>query len=61
MDVEWDDRSERWLPRVLPDEERPAAWLAARAGYGAATRTSYAAFEFTDDAGRVLLFIETYC
>ncbi|MER5864950.1 hypothetical protein [Kitasatospora sp. NPDC002040] len=57
----YDDEAEWWLPRFLPEAERPAAWLEARARFGAAELPVHEAYEFTADDGRVLLFIETYC
>ncbi|MFG2692155.1 hypothetical protein [Kitasatospora sp. NPDC048407] len=61
MDVAYDDRAGQWLPRFLPADERPAARLAARARFGAAELPIHETYEFTDDHGRVLLFVETYC
>ncbi|TYC68616.1 hypothetical protein [Streptomyces sp. CB01881] len=57
----YDDQAQCWLPRFLAEAERPAAWLAARARFGAADLPIHEAYEFTTDDGRVLLFIETYC
>ncbi|MGW4651241.1 hypothetical protein [Kitasatospora sp. NPDC004289] len=54
-DVGW------WIPHFLAEADRPAAWLEARAGYGAAYLPAYEAYEFTADDGRVLLFVETHC
>ncbi|MFE7590649.1 hypothetical protein ACFU6K_14715 [Kitasatospora sp. NPDC057512] len=61
MGTYYDDRVGWWLPRFLTEAERPAAWLEARARFGAADLPIHEAYEFTDDDGRVLLFIETYC
>ncbi|MFE1321867.1 hypothetical protein [Kitasatospora phosalacinea] len=61
MGDRYDERAGRWLPRFLPEAERPAAWLVARAGYGAQGLPSYRAYEFSADDGRVLLFVETHC
>ncbi|MFE1348585.1 hypothetical protein [Streptomyces sp. NPDC058757] len=61
MGIYYDDEVGRWLPRFLAEAERPAAWLEARAGLGAAYPPAHEAYEFTADDGRVLLFIETYC
>ncbi|WP_329390213.1 hypothetical protein OG625_38550 [Streptomyces sp. NBC_01351] len=57
----YDDQDQWWLPRFLAEAERPAAWLEARAGFGAADLPIHEAYEFTADDGRILLFIETYC
>ncbi|WP_411069559.1 hypothetical protein [Streptomyces sp. cmx-4-25] len=61
MGIYYDDQVERWLPRFLPEAERPAAWLEARARFDAADLPVHEAYEFTADDGRVLLFIETHC
>jgi len=61
MGTEYDERAERFLPRTLTEDERPAAWLEARARFGARTTPIHEAYEFTAEDGRVLLFIETYC
>lgn len=61
MGTYYDDEAGCRLPRFLPEAERPAAWLEARARLGAADLPVHEAYEFTADDGRVLLFIETYC
>ncbi|MFF5391819.1 hypothetical protein ACFY5H_26265 [Streptomyces sp. NPDC013012] len=61
MGIYYDDEVGRWLPRFLPEAERPAIWLKARATLGAAYPPAHEAYQFTADDGRVLLFIETYC
>ncbi|OKJ15760.1 hypothetical protein [Kitasatospora sp. CB01950] len=61
MGVDYDERVRLWMPRFLGAEERPAAWPAARAGFDAAALPFHEAYEFADDDGRVLLFIETHC
>ncbi|MFD4400031.1 hypothetical protein [Kitasatospora sp. NPDC058478] len=57
----YEDRAEGWLPRFLSEAERPAAWLKARARFGAADLPIHEAYEFTTEDGLVLLYIETYC
>ncbi|MFF2353546.1 hypothetical protein ACFVVL_27645 [Kitasatospora sp. NPDC058115] len=61
MGTYYDDQAGWWLPRFLPEAERPAAWLEARARLGAADLPVHEAYEFAAVDGRVLLFIETYC
>ncbi|MGW4383246.1 hypothetical protein [Kitasatospora sp. NPDC004531] len=61
MGVDYDERVRLWMPRFLSPQERPAAWLEARAGFHANERPSYRAYEFADADGRVLLFVETHC
>ncbi|KOV10405.1 hypothetical protein ADK60_38020 [Streptomyces sp. XY431] len=61
MGTYYDDRAERWLPRVIAEAERPAAWAEARARFDADELPIHEAYEFTAEDGRVLLFIETYC
>ncbi|MFF0387304.1 hypothetical protein ACFYS8_01260 [Kitasatospora sp. NPDC004615] len=61
MGVAYDDRAGQWLPRFLGADDRPAAWLAARARFGAAELPIHETHEFTDGDGHVLLFVETYC
>ncbi|QKW18707.1 hypothetical protein HUT16_06210 [Kitasatospora sp. NA04385] len=61
MGVHYDESADRWIPRFLPEAERPGAWLEARAGYAVDGLPSYLAYEFTAEDGRVLLFVETFC
>ncbi|MFD8593535.1 hypothetical protein ACFV1L_00855 [Kitasatospora sp. NPDC059646] len=61
MGVDYDERLRLWMPRFLAPEERPAAWLEARAGFDADALPSHRAYEFADGDGRVLLFVETHC
>ncbi|MEV7603714.1 hypothetical protein AB0O91_40720 [Kitasatospora sp. NPDC089797] len=61
MGTYYDEQVGWWLPRFLTAAERPAAWLEARARFGADDLPIHEAYEFTADDGRVLLFIETYC
>ncbi|KQV10938.1 MULTISPECIES: hypothetical protein [unclassified Kitasatospora] len=61
MGDHYDEEAETWFPRFLPEHERPAAWLAARAWFDATDLLVHEAYEFVADDGRALLHIETYC
>ncbi|MFD5559944.1 hypothetical protein [Kitasatospora griseola] len=58
---EYDERARFRVPRLLTPEERPDAWLRARAGYDAAADPRHEAYEFADADGHVLLCIATHC
>ncbi|MFJ5926195.1 hypothetical protein ACIQF6_26665 [Kitasatospora sp. NPDC092948] len=59
--TDYDDRLRQWLPRVLPRDARPAAWLEARAGFDPGADPHHVPYEFAGADGRVLLFVETHC
>ncbi|MEV7120551.1 hypothetical protein [Kitasatospora griseola] len=61
MGEEYDERARFRVPRLLTPEERPGAWLRARAGFDAAADPRHEAYEFADADGRVLLYIATSC
>ncbi|MFB7618714.1 hypothetical protein [Kitasatospora sp. NPDC056181] len=61
MGEAYDDEQERWFPAFLPEADRPGAWLEAGSRYDVDELLSYLAYEFTDQDGRTLLYIQTFC
>lgn len=60
-EMSYDEDRDTWLPRFVPEADRPATWLAARSRFGAHDLPFHEAFEFHGEDGRTLLYIEVYC
>ncbi|MFI5527366.1 hypothetical protein ACIA8O_02310 [Kitasatospora sp. NPDC051853] len=60
-DGEYDEDRNHWYHPFLPEADRLPTWLEIKPLYGSDGMLSYEAYEFTDEDGRVLLYIQTYC
>ncbi|WP_405364791.1 hypothetical protein [Kitasatospora sp. NBC_00039] len=61
MGSAYDHEQERRFPALLPEADRPAAWLEIGGRCNVDALPSYLAYEFAGQDGRTLLYVETFC
>ncbi|MGW4651545.1 hypothetical protein [Kitasatospora sp. NPDC004289] len=60
-DGEYDEDRGRWYHSFLPEADRLPTWQRVKPLYDSDGMLSHRAYEFTDEDGRVLLYIDTSC